>query len=250
MTPAGLDLKLANKFADMAQVAYLDGKEAKSHFRKHGYTQHKFLDIDGAQCHIVSNGTEMAICFRGTEPTQLSDVLADLNAIPRKSMTDGWVHSGFRGELDKLWPDVLEAVNSNPGKALYVCGHSLGAAMATICTSRIEEFRAVTALYTYGSPRAGTRSFVNAIKTTHWRFVNNNDIVTAVPLALMGYKHHGNLVYINYYGNIRKMTSWQRTKDKFRGWWYGLKGGNPVDGAADHAIGNYVNYTQSESNNA
>ena len=232
-----LDLNLANKFAKMANIAYQD-LNAKIEYMGLGYTDHIFLENDGAQCHVVWNEDEMAICFRGTEPSELSDVLADLNALPKKSMTDGWVHRGFRGELDKLWDHVKALAEKHLDKKLYVCGHSLGAAMATICTSRIEEFRDVEALYTYGSPRAGTRSFVKGIKTTHWRFVNNNDIVTRVPLALMGYKHHGILCYINHYGHIRKMTVWQRIKDKFRGYRSGL-----LDGAQDHSMTNYVNYT-------
>jgi len=236
-----LNLEKANKFAKMADIAYQDKKEAKKEYKKLGWTSHIFLENEGAQCHIVWNKSDMAICFRGTEPDELSDILADLNVWPKKSMTDGWVHSGFRGELDKLWSHIELMADEYNDKKLYICGHSLGAAMATICTSRIEEFRAVEGLYTYGSPRAGTRSFVKGIKTAHWRFVNNNDIVTTVPLALMGYKHHGNLVYINHYGKIRKMTLWQRIKDKFRGWRSGL-----LDGVADHGMGNYVNYTVSE----
>ena len=235
-----LDLNLANKFAQMAEIAYRDD-EAKKEYKALGYNKHLFIENDGAQCHVVWNKDEMAICFRGTEPSELSDVLADLNALPKKSMTDGWVHRGFRGELDKVWDHVKVLAEEHTDKTLYVCGHSLGAAMATICTSRIEEFRDVEALYTYGSPRAGTRSFVRGIKTTHWRFVNNNDIVTRVPLALMGYKHHGVLCYINHYGKIRKMTVWQRIKDKFRGYRSGL-----LDGAQDHSMTNYVNCTISE----
>jgi len=232
-----LNLERANKFAKMAAIAYQD-LAAKIEYMGLGYDDHAFLENDGAQCHVVWNKDEIAICFRGTEPSELSDVLADLNALPKKSMTDGWVHRGFRGELDKLWDRVKELAEKHSDKKLYVCGHSLGAAMATICTSRIEEFRDVEELYTFGSPRAGTRSFVKGIRTTHWRFVNNNDIVTRVPLALMGYKHHGCLCYINHYGKIRKMTVWQRIKDKFRGYKSGL-----LDGAQDHSMTNYVNYT-------
>ena len=239
-----LNLETANKHAQMADVAYKDAEEAKKEYKKLGYPGYSFLEVDGAQCHIIWNGdtSEMAICFRGTEPSELSDVLADLNALPKKSMTDGWVHSGFRGELDKLWEQILEKVNLMQSYKITICGHSLGAAMATICASRIEEFVWVNELYTFGSPRVGTRSFVKGIKTTHWRFVNNNDVVTTVPLALMGYKHHGRLCYINHFGNIRKMTLWQRIKDKFRGWRSGL-----LDGVKDHGMGNYVNYTIKEN---
>lgn len=232
-----LDLTKANKFARMAGLAYKDSDAAKE-FERLGYNQHRLLDNNGSQCHVCLNDKELVFCFRGTEPDQLSDILADLNVIPRKSKSDGWVHSGFRGELDKIWPTIEQIVNMHEDHNIYICGHSLGAAMAIICTSRLPQ---TVELYTFGSPRAGTRSFVKNIKTKHWRFVNNNDVVTGVPLALMGYKHHGNLCYINHYGKIRKMTLWQRIKDKFRGFRDGA-----LDGVADHGMHNYINYTIKE----
>ena len=230
-----LNLEKANKFAQMAEIAYKD-EDAKQYYQKLRYGNHRFLENEGAQCHIVWNDQEIVVCFRGTEPDEWTDILADLNAIPRRSMTDGWVHSGFRGELDKLWNMVTNILDQHTDLKLYICGHSLGAAMATLAASRLED--RVIELYTYGSPRVGTRGFVKNAHVTHWRFVNNNDIVTRVPLALMGYKHHGTLCYINHYGKIRKMTAWQRIKDKLRGYRDGA-----LDGAKDHSMTNYVNYT-------
>jgi triacylglycerol lipase len=223
------------KMAQLAEIAYLDGKEAKAAGKKIGYTGHRFIEEDGAQCHAFWNKEEFVLAFRGTEPDELSDVLADLNAIPRGAMTHGLVHSGFRGELDKLWETVSFERNKHNKKAFYITGHSLGAAMATVATSRFEETQKVEQLTTFGSPRVGTRSFVKHIETPHYRFVNNNDIVTKVPLFIMGYKHHGVLQYINFYGNIRKLTFWQAIKDKFRGYRSGI-----LDGAMDHGMANYV----------
>ena len=119
-------------------------------------------------------------------------------------------------------------------------GHSLGAALATVMASRID----AEELYTFGSPRVGTRSFINEMTAdgiTHYRFVNNNDIVTRVPLALMGYKHHGELCYINHYGNIRKMTAWQRIKDQWRGRLRAWQKREWFDGARDHSMDLYYN---------
>ena len=121
------------KSAKMAQLAYLDSKEAKKEFKKLGFTSHELVDIDGAQVHLVRNKESMAVCFRGTEPSEISDILADLKAWPSRSETDGWVHSGFKTELDKVWEDVLQYVNKYSKLDLYICGHSLGGAMATIC---------------------------------------------------------------------------------------------------------------------
>ena len=230
---------ICNKMARLAELAYLDGKEAKNKMKALGYTGHKFFENDGAQCHAVWNKEEYVLAFRGTEPTEISDVLADLNAIPRGAMTHGLVHSGFRNECDKLWDDIVaHHGKGHQEKKLWITGHSLGAAMATIATSRFEETQKVEQLTTFGSPRVGTRKFVKHIETKHMRFVNNNDIVTKVPLFIMGYKHHGELKYINFYGNVRKLTPWQMLKDRWRGWRSGL-----LDGAKDHGMDNYVRCT-------
>ena len=73
----------------------------------------------------------------------------------------------------------------------------------------------------------------------HYRVVNNNDLVCKVPFWLMGYRHHGSLCYINHYGNVRRMSWWQRFKDQLRGrkaW----KKGEPFDGVRDHDINRYI----------
>jgi triacylglycerol lipase len=232
-------INLCAKMAKLSEMAYLDGEEAKVIAKKLGYPSHKFFEHEGAQCHAVWNKEEYVLAFRGTEPTELSDLIADLNAIPRGAMTHGLVHSGFRGEVDKIWNDIKNHQSNHTDKRFYITGHSLGGAMATIATSRFEEFTKVDRLTTFGSPRVGTRNFVKHIETPHLRYVNNNDLVTKVPLALMGYKHHGTLQYINFYGNIRKLTAWQLLKDRWRGWKSGI-----LDGVADHGMGNYVKCTE------
>ena len=74
----------------------------------------------------------------------------------------------------------------------------------------------------------------------HWRFVNNNDIVTKVPFWFMGYRHHGTEWYINYYGNIRDHTYWQRVKDAWRGRARAVKKLQFFDGMYDHSITGYA----------
>lgn len=229
---------MINQMSKLAAYAYLDNKEAKPIYRDMGFT-HKFFEVDGAQCHAVWNKEMYVLCFRGTEPDELSDVLADLNAIPRGAMTHGLVHSGFRNELDKLWNQIRLHRVKHTKKKLYITGHSLGAAMATIACSRFEEIEDVEHLTTFGSPRVGTRRFVKNIRTKHTRVVNNNDLVTRVPLWIMGYKHHGDLTYINFYGNIRTLTFWQAVKDKWRGWRSGL-----LDGVKDHGMDQYCKLTE------
>ena len=222
------------EMAKFASIAYLDELEASKHFEKAGFSNHIFWDINGAQCHAVWDDEQYILAFRGTEPDEMSDVLADLNAFPSKGVSGGWVHIGFQRELEKVWDAIKEHRAEHATKKLFITGHSLGGAMATLAASRFNLIDKVECLYTYGSPRVGTRSFVKSCKFLHYRHKNNNDIVTAVPLVLMGYKHHGTLRYINFYGNIRKLTMWQAIKDKWRGYSSGL-----LDGAKDHSITEY-----------
>jgi triacylglycerol lipase len=235
--------------AQCSQIAYMDAKEAKAKYKKLGYTRHKFIEVDGAQLHIIGNKEENVLCFRGTEPGEFSDIKADLNALPDKAQNgSGLVHNGFQEEVNKVWDEVEHFVNTSKqleGKKFFICGHSLGGAMATIACSRLQD--KADALFTYGSPRTGTRKFVKSITTPHYRHVNNNDMVTCVPFALLGYRHVGSPRYINYYGRIRNLTTWQRVKDKWRGRWRAFKKGMPFDGAYDHSMTHYCKYTKENS---
>jgi triacylglycerol lipase len=225
--------------ASASKWAYEDLKTAKPVFKEFGFTTHKYIDIDGAQAHVCNNKETVLIACRGTEPTQVNDLLADLNAIPKRH-GPGFVHSGFRGEARKIWEDVYAIAQKHKGKQFIVTGHSLGAAMATYIAQElawhgIENIE----LYTFGSPRLGSDDYVEAMSIPHWRFVNNNDGVTHVPPMLMGFKHHGKLMYINHYGNIRDLSRWQRFKDKLRGHWAAFKKFQFFDAMYDHSMDHY-----------
>ena len=236
-------------FAKLASIAYNDNiKEVKKQVKKLGFTTVEFYNRDGAQAYRFQNNEDLVIACRGTQPTEFNDIAADLKALPVKSESVSCVHRGFKAEVDELWPMVLEDITRivNKDKKLWFCGHSLGAAMATIMSSRCyyeESVRDAEELYTYGSPRVGWKRYVDTMKTRHHRCVNNNDIVTRVPPAFIGYKHDGDEYYLNCYGNVRKMTVWQRFKDRMRGLWMGLKGGG-VDSFSDHSMDNYINFLE------
>ena len=233
-------------FAKLAAIAYSNVKDAKSQAKKLGFTTTEFYQKDGAQAYRFMNKDDLVIACRGTEPTEWNDISADLKAIPVMAETVSRVHKGFKKEVDDLWPMVCEDINRkvNTKKHLWFCGHSLGAAMATIMSSRClhdAELNDPIELYTYGSPRVGWRGYVKSLGITHHRWKNNNDIVTSVPLWLMGYVHHGTEHYVNAYGNYRKPTAWQLVKDKFRGMCMGLKKGK-IDNFGDHSMSEYIKH--------
>jgi triacylglycerol lipase len=237
-------------FAKLSSIAYNNTKEAKSQAKRLGFTTIEFYEKDGAQAYRFMNKTDLVIACRGTQPTEFNDLKADLKAIPVMAETVGRVHIGFKTEVDDLWPMIEEDINrkTNVTKTLWFCGHSLGAAMATIMASRAKhnvELNDPVELFTYGSPRVGWREYCNSLNVIHHRWKNNNDIVTTVPLAVMGFKHHGTEHYINAYGNVRKPTGWQMFKDRLRGMWMGIKKGK-IDNFGDHSMVEYIKHIEAD----
>ena len=228
--------------AKLAQLAYNNHDDCKPIVKELGFTSSKLLAKDGAECLVVRNRYDMWIAFRGTEPTKFNDVMADLKVFKNSAIAGGRVHGGFQDEVNDLWPFVLAELEQNQQlktpKNVYMTGHSLGAAMATISASRYTP----KALFTFGSPRVGGGRFIKNINCEHHRFVNNNDIVTKVPPAALTFKHHGTLQYFNAYGNLRRLTGWQAVKDMFRGIWAGWKRGKFFDMLTDHSMIKYVEY--------
>lgn len=231
-------------FAKLSAIAYSEPKAAKKAVKELGFTEVEFYELDGAQAYRFQNKTDMVIACRGTQPSEFNDIKADLKAAPVLAETVGRVHMGFKKEVDELWPMVKEDLldKNNADVTVWFTGHSLGAAMTTIMASRCEDDPAmpnIEEIYTYGSPRVGWRKYVKSLDCKHHRWVNNNDIVTRVPLAVMGYVHHGQEHYMNAYGLERKLTTWQRIKDRWRGMWMGIKSGS-IDNFSDHSMVNYI----------
>jgi predicted lipase len=239
--------ELAYIMAQFARDAYLDDSSAT--LAKYGFdVDYLFLEKENAEGHVACNDTEIIITFRGTQPTQLSDLLADLDTIPKKN-GPGFVHAGFRKEARKLYELVFDYIKAHPNRKIYVTGHSLGAAMATYMAQEIKWNKlGDPTLYTFGSPRLGSHDFVRAMDIEHHRYVNCLDIVTHVPPNAIGFMHHGQLNYINYYGFVRNLTTWQKMKDQMRAHWHSWKKGRLFDGIDYHSMDLYVQNTYNTLN--
>ena len=228
-------------FAELSNIAYLREDLATRAAQDIGFTESRFFNREGSQAYIFETNSDCAIVCRGTEPNEWNDIKADVNAASVVAETIGRVHKGFKREVDDLWPELETAIVENK-KMLWIAGHSLGGAMATICASRCKLSHIQSnpiELYTFGSPRVGNKRYVNYTVVVHIRWVNNNDIVTRVPPNWMGYRHTGEEMYLNAHGKIRKMTKWQRTKDRWRGFWMGAKVGS-IDPFSDHSLDQYA----------
>jgi hypothetical protein len=159
-------------------------------------------------------GRVAVLCYRGTEPGNLGNWLADADAGSDAMALDAdapGVHAGFyRNVRATRWlvlQELQQALRGrslldpsqtveHPLEALYVTGHSLGGAMAVLFALSLTgtaEHRAITetlrAVYTFGQPMAITEPLPNsarAIATKVFRHVTLRDIVPALPAAAWG----------------------------------------------------------------
>ena len=183
--------------AEISMMSYLNVEQCNIAAGHIGFSQGKFFDRSGSQAYWFQSEYDSVVVFRGTEADDWNDIKADANAIAALAETVGKVHSGFKGEVDEIWPLIEKELEANT-KPLWFCGHSLGGALATICGGRcvLSYIKMEPAgVYTFGSPRVGCRRYVNHVPLLHYRWVNNNDIVTRVPPVLLGYRHSGCLLY-------------------------------------------------------
>lgn len=267
-------------FAELSLLSYYDETEVRRVARDAGIGNLLFLDRDGAQAYVFTSQDDCIVTCRGTEPTDWNDIKADIKAGTVFAETVGRVHRGFKQEVDNLWPALGQILDTTV-HPLWFTGHSLGGAMATICAGRCqlsalatESMRASAAsvragaqlltrsvatslldqlgwrprhaatpqaLFTYGSPRVGNRRYINYVKVKHYRWVNNNDMVTRVPPNWLGYRHCGREVYLDYQGQIRQLHGWERLRDRVRGLLAGLDRFR-LDYFADHSITRYVQH--------
>ena len=166
------------------------------------------LETD-TQAFLVKNDEYAVLAFRGTEISKRQDVKTDVGAA-KISLLEGRVHSGFIRAYESVAKDVEESILGLEEIPIYITGHSLGAALATVAAQRLEHKpkvrNRIAACYTFGSPRVGNNQYEKDFKSPIYRMVNTTDIVTVVPLLLMGYIHIGDVRFLG-----RKEGDFSRT---------------------------------------
>ena len=203
------------------------------------------------------------LAFRGTEPARVRDLVTDADAFRTRCPAGGTVHRGFFRAYGQVDTEVGAAVAELPDRRLFITGHSLGGALATLAALRlVNQNVPIAAVYTYGSPRVGDAAFKRAynepLGRRTFRHKNNNDVVTRVPLALPtcagqalsrvfrlpfvpgGYRHVGRLIYYDADGDLYEHTTWWfRLLDALDGRLRELGRLGP-DGLKDHSMRAYV----------
>jgi triacylglycerol lipase len=192
------------------------------------------------QAFLAKNDQFAVLAFRGTEVSKFEDIKIDA-AASKISVLDGRVHAGFRQAYESVAKDIeASLLKMDEELPLYITGHSLGAALATVATQRLEHNprirERIAACYTFGSPRVGNSHYDLEFKSPIYRVVNTTDIVTVIPLLAMGYIHIGDVRFLG-----AKEGEFQRGVPLFRRIYLFLltvlKFFSPV--VSDHAIVEY-----------
>jgi hypothetical protein len=159
------------------------------------------LDIWG---YATSNAGTLYIVFRGTQFTSGVDFAQewaeDALSLPLQPMGAGKVHLGFYAAYQALRQAVLDAgtaVGAPAANGRVITGHSLGAALATLCWADLSGD-----LMTFASPRVGDPAFATALWNGQTvRVVNAPDVVPDVPTD-PPFRHGGAVQTVNGPGSL------------------------------------------------
>jgi pimeloyl-ACP methyl ester carboxylesterase len=167
--------------ADAALLSYWKPPDATRIFGQAGL-QAEYLEANGTDCYVTWNDSSVIVAFRGTQPDEWRDILSDIRT-EQLRWDVGYVHAGFAAALDGIWAALsAKLAQLASTRSVWFCGHSLGAAIATLAAYR---HPATSGLCTFGSPRVGDETFATAfnmrLKGKALRYVNDQDIVTHVP---------------------------------------------------------------------
>lgn len=241
--------------SECALAAYCEAEHAAVAFARAG------LDVAGGgpvcgaqrggQCYVLCDPAKIILAFRGTQvvgpdamrsvaalKSSIGEVSRDLRTdasiplVPWAGRSQGRVHSGFRASLDEMWPEICRRLESlREGRSLWLCGHSLGGALATLAADRIPD---VAGVFSFGSPAVGDAEFASRWDAPGMRFRNFSDIVPWLPSRLTGYRHVRGGVYFDRHARMHEEPSnWRMLADAFLGApltmlrsWRGIRNGS------------------------
>lgn len=227
---AVFDCGIAAQAATLADVVYKPWDQVKtilgSAFDIDVY------DHDNAQGMIVTGESlpGVFVVFRGTQVTSgwsWGDIKANIELGLTSWPAGGRAHRGYAGQLMAIWSAMYRKLCAAHKPPIYLTGHSLGGAVATLAATVCPE---ATALYTFGSPKPGDRDFHKAVRCPHFRIVHGCDIAPKYPRWWNGYVHGGELYKISRRGRVSKAVwslSWEIPV-------------GVVVGTLDHRIGEYA----------
>lgn len=133
---------------------------------------------------LLSTESDVVIAIRGTE--NLDDYFFNLLALPNSEA----IHSGFNFYIESFWQQLRDFLlrEDNAKKNIFVTGHSLGGAAATLIAKRLGETNlkpiepSILETYTFGAPPVSTLKLT--LDTPLYRFRNVGDFIPHLPKTI------------------------------------------------------------------
>jgi hypothetical protein len=216
MKPFVLDAdRVCNAFylAHASAAAYEDSPEDYASFSRLRLARLRTFagQDEWARGFVGAREDAVVVVFRGTN--RPADWITNVSYLQVEGY-GGKVHRGFAWALDSIWREVLECVRllRDKDQKVWIAGHSLGGALATLAARRLEPPYSPHAAYTFGQPRVGDPAFAEGYAERLYRFVNNRDIVPNFPLPgiFNRYRHVGRLHWLDARGKLhqKRVPDW------------------------------------------
>jgi len=225
--PLATSFELVNAgwLADLAMLAYANKPFIQKKLDDSGLTTAGFVmeyfSRDTTQCFVAHNDNFVVVSMRGTEIDNFWGAVTDwqrnLEFGLKPDDSGGLVHEGFIEDIADVWDDTngvqglknyLQPLLSGGTRTLWITGHSLGAALATLVAERAARDAGfdVRGVYTYGSPRVGDIQFkqnyeAHGLNAKTYRVLHGIDVAQKL-FPGDAYRHVGQLKFIDADGNL------------------------------------------------
>ena len=227
--------------AQAAMAAYGDTTALVNH----GFTEMQtFAHEDTHTSGLVTcDEANVILAFRGTQ--RLPNWMTSAN-VRLLAAFGGNVHQGFAHAWAMVRVPVTALLDRchTPSRRLWITGHSLGGALATLSAEDFHgEGRAVQQVVTFGAPRVGDTVFAAKYAIPTIRFVNYQDPVPWVPPHLI---HVGQEWHFLPDGRlVQRMPRWLQVLEHalalaFQGNWRTALADQLRQGVENHSMTTYL----------
>ncbi len=207
-------LRTAYSLAHAAYAAYRSDPSEYPGFDRFGFeTVVPFASDSGknkeaTRGFLAARDDAVVLAFRGTDDVE--DWIINLNFLQIKD--DGaMIHQGFALALASIWDqaaDPLRKMIAQKSRKIWITGHSLGGALATLATRRVQNMKlGPVETHTFGQPKVGDEILKQQIVSPFYRFAYQSDPVPFAPFSVpkaMRYVHAGTLKQIDADGTIHE----------------------------------------------
>jgi ankyrin repeat protein len=218
------DLGNAYGFSSLAYLAYETKAKIEEIAKGWGIKTEDYYikQTNYLKSFVMYDGEKIVISFRGTYHNDVNWHRDDFYSIPTNMDVRGKtlpVHTGFYNAMMSHWDKAADGEKplkevvagylvQNQKAKICITGHSLGAAMASLCYFQVLNLSQELSpnqimLYTFGQPAWGKSPELakEMFDSNYYRIMNYLDPVPNLP-EWVGYKHLGPLYYIHKDGRL------------------------------------------------